>query len=275
MATRVLPMPGMRLGRYELLEQLAVGGMAEIFLARAVGIEGFEKLVVCKCILSQRASDDDFVNMFIDEARLAAQLHHPNVAHVFDIGREGDLHFFAMEYVHGADVHEIQQAARGKGGVPLEQALAITIGAAAGLHYAHEKTDGNGQPLGIVHRDVSPSNVLVSFDGGVKVVDFGIAKATSQWARTRTGSIKGKIACMSPEQCRGEALDRRSDVFAVGILLYELTTGVRPFQADSDYAIIRRIVDEDAAPPSSHRPGYSAKLEGIVMRALRRNPNDR
>jgi serine/threonine-protein kinase len=146
---------------------------------------------------------------------------------------------------------------------------------AAGLHHAHEKTDRAGTPLGIVHRDVSPSNVLVSFDGGVKVVDFGIAKAAAYGTRTRTGTTKGKVSCMSPEQCRGEAVDRRSDLFALGVLLYELTTGVRPFQGDSEYAIIRKIVDEDAAPPSRHRGDYPPRLEAIVLRALRRDPDQR
>jgi hypothetical protein len=249
--------------------------MAEIFLARAVGIEGFEKLVVCKCILPQRAADADFVRMFVDEARLAATLHHPNIVQVFDIGCEHGLHFFTMEYVQGADVREILQAAGPRGGVPLEQAVAIALGVASGLHHAHEKTDGEGQPVGIVHRDISPSNVLVSFDGGVKIVDFGIAKAAAQGAHTQTGTTKGKVSCMSPEQCRGEAVDRRTDVFALGVLLYELTTGVRPFQGDTEYAIIRQIVDEDAASPTVHRPDYPPALAAIVSRALHRARDQR
>ncbi|HEY2901406.1 MAG TPA: protein kinase, partial [Polyangia bacterium] len=149
MGTRSRPGPATRLGKYQLIERLAVGGMAEIFLARAVGIEGFEKLVVCKCILPQRAADADFVRMFVDEARLAATLHHPNIVQVFDIGCEHGLHFFTMEYVQGADVREILQAAGPRGGVPLEQAVAIALGVASGLHHAHEKTDGEGQPVGI------------------------------------------------------------------------------------------------------------------------------
>jgi serine/threonine protein kinase len=268
--------PGARLGKYELLRRLAVGGMAEIFLARAVGIEGFEKLVVLKSILGTHAADEQFVRMFLDEARLAATFHHPNVAQVFDIGRGGEQHFFTMEYVEGQDLRQILAAARQRPeGLPLEHAIAIVIGASAGLHYAHERTGPDGAPLGIVHRDVSPSNVLVSYDGCVKVVDFGIANAATHKASTRTGFIKGKVSCMSPEQCRGETLDRRSDVFALGILLYELTAGKRPFEGENDYAILHQIVDKDVVPPSAHRPGYPPSLEAIVMRALERNRDER
>jgi serine/threonine protein kinase len=265
----------MRLGRYELVQRLAIGGMAEIFLARAVGIEGFEKLLVVKSILGQHAADEEFVRMFVDEARLAATLHHPNIVQVFDIGRDRNQHFFSMEYVHGADLREILKVAQPRGGVPLEHAINIALSTAAGLHYAHEKMDRDGRHLGIVHRDVSPSNVLVSFDGGIKVVDFGIAKAASHRAATRTGIIKGKVSCMSPEQCRGETLDRRSDIFAIGILLYELTTGTRPFHGDNEYAVLRQIVDEDAPAPSAYRRDYPPALEAIVLRALRRNRDER
>ncbi len=265
--------PGDRLGRYQLIKRLAVGGMAEIFLARAQGIDGFEKLVVCKCILAERAGDQSWVDAFLDEARLAATLAHPNIAQVFDVGRERDLHFFTMEYVHGADLREVQSAA--KGALPLEIAVAIVVGVASGLHYAHEQCDSAGRPLNIVHRDVSPSNVLISYDGAVKVVDFGIAKAAVRRAATRTGTIKGKAGYMSPEQCRGEALDRRSDLFAIGILLYQLTTGVVPFDEENEYAIIRRVVDEDVASPTTIRADYPPALEAICMRALRRSRDER
>jgi serine/threonine protein kinase len=267
---------GVRLGKYELLRRLAVGGMAEIFLARAVGIEGFEKLVVLKSILGQHAGDEQFVRMFLDEARLAATFHHPNVAQVFDIGRVGQQHFFTMEYIEGQDLRQVLAAARQRSeGLPLEHAIAIVIGASAGLHYAHERTGPDGQPLRIVHRDVSPSNVLVSYDGCVKVVDFGIAKASTHKAATRTGFIKGKVLCMSPEQCRGETLDRRSDIFALGILLYELTVSKRPFEGENDYAILHQIVDKDVIPPSAHRPDYPPALETIVLRALKRDREER
>jgi tRNA A-37 threonylcarbamoyl transferase component Bud32 len=267
--------PGEWLGRYQLIKRLAVGGMAEIFLARSQGPDGFEKLVVLKSLLLERADDQAWVQMFLDEARLAATLAHPNVAQVFDVGREGDQRFFTMEYVHGADLRDVMTAAERHGGVPLDVALAIVAGVAAGLHHAHDKTDERGRPLDIVHRDVSPSNVLVSFDGAVKVVDFGIAKAAVRRAATRTGTVKGKAGYMSPEQCRGEVLDRRSDVFAIGILLYQLTTGVSPFAADNEYAILRKVVDEDARPPSELKPGYPKRLEEIVLRALRRSRDER
>ncbi len=267
---------GSRLGKYELVRRLAVGGMAEIFLARSVGIEQFEKVVVLKSILGQHASDPEFVRMFLDEARLAATLHHPNVVQVFDIGHANDQHFFTMEYVEGQDLRRILLVLQQRRmDMPLEHAVAIGIGVAAGLHYAHERTSSHAEPLGIVHRDVSPSNILVSYDGAVKVVDFGISKAATHKGATRTGFIKGKVACMSPEQCRGETVDRRSDIFAIGIVLYQLTTGKRPFEGDNDYAILHQIVDKDVAPPSSHRFDYPPALEAIVLRALQRNRDDR
>ncbi len=260
--------PGTRFGRYELIRRLAVGGMAELYLARATGIENFEKIVALKRILPQHAAHDDFVAMFLDEARLTASIHHANVAQVYDIGRCDDGLFFTMEHVHGEDVRAIMQTLFRRGlNLPLEHALAITIGVAAGLHAAHQ--------LGIVHRDVSPSNLLVSYDGCVKVIDFGIAKAAVRQTETRAGTLKGKIAYMSPEQCLGEPLDRRSDVFSLGILIYELTTGARLFPVDNEYAAMRQLVDHDAPPPSRRRPGYPPELESIVMRALRRDRTER
>jgi serine/threonine protein kinase len=256
---------GMRLGKYELVSSLAAGGMAELFVARQAGIEGFEKLVVLKRILPQLADRQDFVRMFLDEARLAATLHHPNIAQVYDIGFEpaDRSYFFTMEYVQGRDARDVLRAARDTGGLPLEHALAIVCGVAAGLHYAHERD--------VVHRDISPSNVLVSFDGGVKLVDFGIAKVRSRHSETQAGSLKGKIAYMSPEQCRGEDVDRRSDVFALGVLLYELTTATRLFRGTNEFALIQDITGKDAPPPSSRRADYPPALEAIVMRALARD----
>ncbi|HXU61109.1 MAG TPA: serine/threonine-protein kinase, partial [Polyangia bacterium] len=232
-------------GRYEPIRRLAVGGMAEIFLARlpGVGIEGFEKLVVLKRILPQHALDPDLLRMFVDETRLSATLTHPHVTEVYDVGTDGDAPFFAMEYVHGANLRELlrAQARRGPGPLPLGPALTIVAAAADGLHYAHERLGPGGEPLGIVHRDVSPSNVLVSFDGAVKVSDFGIAKWAFQRTRTQEGTLKGKFAYMSPEQCRGRPVDRRSDVFALGTILFELTTGTPPFAAETDLEILNQI----------------------------------
>jgi serine/threonine protein kinase len=266
--------PGDKLGKYDLIRQIAVGGMAEIYLARTVGIEGFEKLVVVKRILPQHASDPSFVTMFLNEARLAATLQHPNITQVYDIGVEGGEYFFSMEYVHGEDLGRLTRAAV-ENGVPLSMDAALTLitGLCAGLHYAHDKTGPDGTPLSIVHRDVSPSNVLVSYDGAVKLVDFGIARAAG--ANT-SGGLKGKIAYMSPEQCRGKvALDRRSDLFSIGTILYELTTGSLPFTDETDYGILNQLVNLDAPPPSKLVPSYPPALEKIVMRALARNPAER
>jgi serine/threonine protein kinase len=268
--------PGDKLGKYDLIRQIAVGGMAELYLARTVGIEGFEKLVVVKRILPQFATNASFVSMFLNEARLAATLHHPNIAQVYDIGQEGSEYFFAMEYIHGEDLGRLVSTATDSG-VPLSLDVALTLvaGLCAGLHYAHEKVGSDGKPLNVVHRDVSPSNVLVSYDGAVKLVDFGIARAGSNPSTTR-GGLKGKIGYMSPEQCRGkETLDRRSDIFSAGVLLYELTTGRLPFVDETEYCVLNQIVNTDAPPPSTLVPSYPPALEKIVLRALARDRNYR
>jgi tRNA A-37 threonylcarbamoyl transferase component Bud32 len=279
-----LPGNGRPIGRYEPIRRLAVGGMAEIYLARllGVGIEGFEKLVVLKRILPQHALDPELLRMFLDEARLSATLTHPHVTEVYDVGADGEAPFFAMEYVHGANLRELMRAharVAGTATAPLELAYAIGIVAAAadGLHYAHDRLGPRGEPLGIVHRDVSPSNVLVSYDGAVKVSDFGIAKWAFQRTRTQEGTLKGKFAYMSPEQCRGRAVDRRSDVFALGTILYELTTGGPPFSGDSDLEILNRIATGVAPPPAwpEDKGPYPPALAAIVMRALAPAPDQR
>jgi len=260
--------------------------MAEIFLARVpgLGIEGFEKLVVLKRILPQHALDPELLRMFLDEARLSATLTHPHVIEVYDVGADGEAPFFAMEYVHGANVREMLRAqARAstgdKSGAPLPLAHAITIVAAAaeGLHYAHDRLGPGGEPLGIVHRDVSPSNVLVSYDGAVKVSDFGIAKWAFQRTRTQEGTLKGKFAYMSPEQCRARPVDRRSDIFALGAILYELTTGAAPFGGASELDILNQIAAGRAAPPAwpEAMGAYPPALSEIVLRALAPDPDQR
>jgi serine/threonine protein kinase len=267
--------PGTRVGRYELRRMLAVGGMAELYLARATGIEGFEKLVVLKRILPHLAADPEFVRLFINEARLAATLHHPNVVEVFDIGSHGGSHYFTMEYVRGRDLGSVIATASKRGeGLLLENALAIVIGVAEGLHHAHEMCDANGKPLGIVHRDVSPSNVLITYGGTVKICDFGIAKAVAAQVRT-DGAIKGKASYMSPEQCRGEPLDRRSDVFAMGILLYELTVGKRLFKGANELEVFRQITERDATRPTTIDADYPLALEEILLKALARDREQR
>ncbi len=279
-----LPGNGRPIGRYEPIRRLAVGGMAEIYLARllGVGIEGFEKLVVLKRILPQHALDPELLRMFLDEARLSATLTHPHITEVYDVGADGDAPFFAMEYVHGANLRELMRAharSTGQSTAPLELGYALGIAAAAadGLHYAHDRLGPGGEPFGIVHRDVSPSNVLVSYDGAVKVSDFGIAKWALQRTRTQEGTLKGKFAYMSPEQCRGRAVDRRSDVFALGTILYELTTGAAPFTGDSDLEILNRIATGVAPPPvwPEEKGVYPAALADIVLRALAPDPDHR
>jgi eukaryotic-like serine/threonine-protein kinase len=267
---------GTRLGKYQLLRRLATGGMAELYLARAAGMAGFEKLVVLKRILPQHAESDDFIRMFLTEARLAATLHHPNIVQVHDIGEENGTYFFTMEWVQGQDLRRLVRAARkAEMPIPLEHILHIISGVAAGLHHAHEQADHDGTPLGVVHRDVSPSNVLVTYDGGVKIVDFGIAKAAAFQSNTVVGTLKGKIPYMSPEQCRGEDVDCRSDIFSIGTLLWELTTGTRLFAGDNEIAIINRVAKAEVPLPSSVRPGYPPELEQVVMKALAGDPDQR
>ncbi|MBI4952812.1 MAG: serine/threonine protein kinase [Myxococcales bacterium] len=267
---------GDAVGKYEIVAYLASGGMAELYLARVRGIEGFEKVVALKRILPKLAEDPEVVSMFLDEARLAASLHHPNLAQIYDVGREGGSYFFTMEYVHGEDLHTVvQRAARQRRGLSLSSALFIVSQVAAGLHHAHDKRGADGQPLGTVHRDVSPSNVMISFDGAVKIVDFGVAKALARRTKTLSGNIKGKLGYLSPEQARGEEIDRRSDVYALGILLFELTTGTRLYDQAHDYAVLSALFTQDAPLPSSRRADYPPELEAVVEKALRRTPAER
>ena len=268
-------MRGQWLGKYEVLGLLASGGMAELYLARGRGLDGFEKLVALKRVLPHLARDPEFVDMFLDEARLAGTLDHPNIASVIDIGRAQGNYFFAMEYVHGRDLRSVlRESARGDD-LTLACGLAIVTQAAAGLHYAHERRDPEGRPLGIVHRDVSPSNVLISYDGGVKIIDFGIAKVAAHDRTTVAGVRKGKIGYMSPEQCLGYAMDRRSDVYNLGILLYETTTMRRLFAPDNEFAVMNRISRGDVTPPSKVVEGYPEALERMVLRALARDADAR
>ena len=242
-----------RLGKYEVLFSLATGGMARIYVGRSTGIGAFERHVVLKLILPEKANDTIAINMFLDEARLASSLNHQNVAQVFDVGEDAGIHFLAMEFVHGQDLRSVLATAGAAGTrIPYELGLAIVGGAAAGLHHAHERRGPDGKPLGIVHRDVSPSNIMIGYDGSIKVLDFGIAKAAARSAETVSGVIKGKFAYMSPEQCRGRDVDRRSDVFALGIILYEITTQHRCFRAESDFDTMHRIVTGDVVQHLGH-----------------------
>jgi serine/threonine protein kinase len=267
---------GFRLGKYEIVRRLAAGGMAEIFLARVSGLSGFQKMVVIKRILPQLATKSDFVEMFLDEARIAATLQHPNVVQMYDVGVVDGNYFIAMEYLHGEDVRSIMKTLyKQEERLPVEQALNIIIGLASGLHYAHEKRGFDGKPLDIIHRDVTPQNIIVTYEGGVKLLDFGIAKASNRFGETRFGTLKGKVPYMSPEQCRGEPLDRRSDIFSLGIMLYELTLGRRLYKGHSDFEVLKQIVEGTVTRPSEIDPGYHPQLEEIVMHGLEKERDKR
>src|SRR4051794_37417189 len=268
--------PGARIGKYEVVHRIACGGMAEIYLARASGIYGFEKYVVLKRILPQYAAQEEFVRMFIKEARVAASLDHANIAHVYEIGEMGRDTLFTMEYLHGEDLRHISRDLERRGlRLPLEHALEIAIGAASGLQFAHDKRGPDGRSLGIVHRDISPANIVVTYDGGVKVVDFGIAKLATDPELSQRYALKGKLAYMSPEQLHNLPVDRRSDVFALGIVLYEITTQVRLFKGATEVQTMKAAMEGMVPLPSTHVPGYPAALERIVLRALARSPDDR
>ena len=267
-----------QLGKYTLVRKLATGGMAELFLAIQRSLGGFEKLIVIKRILPAMNQDSGFVDMLLHEARVAATLTHPNVVQVFDVGMADGAYFIAMEHVHGEDLRSIvrQMKRRNATEFPMEHALSIVLGLCAGLSYAHEKRDLNGVPLDIVHRDISPQNVLVTFSGDVKIVDFGIAKSTGKVGEdTASGRLKGKVPYMSPEQARGETVDWRSDLFAAGVILFELTTGRRLFKAASEYETFKLICERELPLPSRVCPGYPPDLEAIVMRALARDRSER
>ena len=265
-----------QVGRYEVIRHLATGGMAQIYLARQTGLGSFERHVVLKTILRERANDQRFVTMFLDEAKLAATLNHQNVAQVYEVDQADGAYFMAMEYVHGENARAILETSLRRGWtVPLELAVMIISGAAAGLHHAHERRGKNGAPLNIVHRDVSPANIMVGYDGSVKVLDFGIAKAEERATKTVGGTIKGKYGYMSPEQCKGKPVDRRSDIFALGIVLYELSTLRRAFKGNDDFETMKRIVAGDVVLPSIAVPGYPRELEAIVLTAMANDPKAR
>ena len=259
-----------------LLDRLAVGGMAEIFLARQEGLEGFEKTVVIKRIRPHLSKQKSFVQMFLDEARLAAQLNHPNIVQIHELGQVDDSYFIAMEYVFGRDMGRIIPKAEKMGiAFPAVYALKIASSVCEGLHYAHERTDAWGNPLHIVHRDVTPENVFVSFDGTVKILDFGIAKARGQTGETSVGEIKGKPSYMSPEQALGKQLDCRSDIFSLGVALYEWLTGFRLFTGDSEVAVLRSISEAKIYGPSYFKPDIPPEVEAVVMRALEKDRDKR
>jgi len=266
-----------RFGQYEILERIASGGMAELYRAKRTGVEGFQKIVAIKKILPHIADDEEFVTMFADEAKLAAQLNHPNIIHIYDLGKiQAGGYFIAMEYVDGRDLRAIQQAGR-ELGVPLPVPLAVYVASkvASALDYAHRRRDAEGRDLHIVHRDVSPQNILISYEGDIKLCDFGIAKAASKASKTQSGALKGKIQYMSPEQAWGKSIDRRSDLFSLGVVLHELLTGERLFRGDTDLSTLERVRTAEVSPPSRLNPEVPKNLDAVVLKALAREPDDR
>ncbi len=262
-------------GKYQLVKKLATGGMAEVWLALQTGIEGFNRHVVVKRILPHLAEDPEFVQMFLNEAKIAARFNHPNIAQIYDLGEEGGQYYIAMEYIHGEDLGRVMRRAwSSQQWVARATAIRIIADACAGLYYAHTRTDEQGRPLKVVHRDISPQNILVSFDGSVKLVDFGIAKAADQMSSTKSGAIKGKFAYMAPEQAAGKPLDARCDQFALGLVLYELLTGVRPIKRDSEIGTLQAALACAIEAPSmiAEVPSH---LDEVVMKALARNVDDR
>lgn len=265
-----------RFGKYTLIDRIAVGGMAEIFLARQAGLEGFEKTIVIKRIRPHLSKQPNFVKMFLNEAKLAAQLNHPNIVQIYDLGKIGESYFIAMEYIFGRDMRRIIPKADALGiPFPMVYALKIASSVCEGLYYAHARTDLYGNALNIVHRDVTPENIFVSFDGTVKVLDFGIAKAANQIEQTRAGEIKGKLSYMSPEQCMGKSLDNRSDIFSLGTVLYEWLTGFKLFTGDSEVAILKSITEGKIYAPSYFKADIPEGVEAILMKALEKDREKR
>jgi eukaryotic-like serine/threonine-protein kinase len=262
-------------GKYQLLRKLATGGMAEVWLARQIGIEGFNRDVVVKRILPHLAEEPEFVQMFLNEAKIAARFSHPNIGQIFDLGENEGQYFIAMEFIHGEDLGRVMRRAWSTGQwVARPVALRIISDACQALHYAHGRLDDQGRPLRVVHRDISPQNILVSFDGGVKLVDFGIAKAADQVSNTKSGAIKGKFAYMAPEQAAGKALDSRTDIFAMSLVLYELLTGVRPLKRDAELATLQAALECDIQPPSVVAD-VPEELDDVVMRGLQKDIESR
>jgi TonB family protein len=277
MVPRETPEPaGETFGQYTLLERIAVGGMAEVWKARMRGVEGFQKTVAIKKILPYMTGNTDFISMFIDEAKLAAQLSHPNIVHIYDLGKIGSDFYIAMEYVEGKDLRSLLNAAR-QHDLPLPLGLALLIGVrlANALGYAHRKRDFEGREMALVHRDVSPQNVLISFDGDVKLCDFGIAKAVSKVGQTQMGALKGKLQYMSPEQARGTQVDARSDIFSLGAVLFEMLTGQRLFDGDSEMSVLEAVRQVKVRRPSQVVPTIPREIDDIVMHALAGRPEDR
>ena len=265
----------MKFGKYQILNKIATGGMAEVFRAKITGEMGFEKLLVIKKVLPHLAAEDQWISHFIDEAKLAALLHHENIIHIYDFGKIDNSWFLAMEYLSGKDLKDLIVKSAAENNHPaLENILLIVLKICDGLDYAHTLKNLKGNPLNIVHRDISPQNICITFDGKVKIIDFGIAKAAERSVHTQTGMIKGKLAYMSPEQASGKAIDHRSDIFAVGIILYELLTGKRMYKGEVS-EILLKVVQADYEPAENILENHPPELFEILGKALAENPDDR
>jgi eukaryotic-like serine/threonine-protein kinase len=261
-----------QLGRYHLLDRIAFGGMAEIYRAKTFDTNGHAHLVAVKRVLAHLAEDDDFIQMLVDEAKIASLLRHPNIARVYEFARAGGEYFIAMEHVDGKDMRSLLERCRGKKrSMPPEHAAYVAAEVASALHAAHSAVDGKRRPLRIVHRDVSPSNVIASYAGEVKLCDFGIAKATLSKVNTKTGVIKGKVKYMSPEQALGRKLDHRSDVFSLGSCLYEMLTRMPPFTASNEMDLLIKVRDAKYRPVSDLAPSVPPELESITDKCLTRS----
>jgi serine/threonine protein kinase len=262
-------------GKYLLTQRIAVGGMAEIYKAKTYGVDGFEKELAIKRILPHCSADKDFITMLVDEAKLSVLLSHANIVQVYDLSKVGDDYYIAMEYIHGVNLRDIMYRCR-EGGAPLSTDIAVYIASemCKGLDYAHRKTDQENRPLNIVHRDVSPQNILISYEGEVKIVDFGIAKAAMNISHTLAGILKGKIAYMSPEQAMGKKVDSRTDIFSTGILLYEMLTGTKLYTGESQFEVLKKIrttkIGVDSLPES-----IPEDLRPIVVKALAYDADER
>ncbi len=267
---------GTQFGQYVIEAHIATGGMAEVYKARMVGMEGFQKTVAIKRILSNLTDSEEFVRMFIDEAKLAAQLNHNNIIHIYDLGKVDRSHYIAMEFIEGRDLRSILGDCRDTGRrMPIPLALSITMLLASALDYAHKKRDFENRDLGLVHRDVSPQNVLISHDGDVKLCDFGIAKAASKASQTRAGALKGKLQYMSPEQAWGKNIDHRSDIFSLGLVLYEMLTSQKVFAGDSELSVLEQVRDPIIAAPSSHNSEIDPEIDRIVFKSLHADREER
>ena len=263
-------------GPYLVYERLGVGGMATVHRAKERGIEGFERIVALKRLLPHLAEDASFVKSFVREAKLASMLQHANVVQLYELGRVGTVYFISMEYIDGRDVRRILRQARKVSGPPnINVTLALLIQLCDALDYAHSRVDEHGEPLGLVHRDVSPSNLLVTKSGHLKVIDFGIAKAQSQQLRTQTGRVKGKLAYMAPEAISGKELDSRSDIFSAGVIAHELLTARPLFASKNEYQTLINVQRSDILPPSAFNQAVPPELDAIVLKALARDPDER